>query len=102
MTTWASHIAVLLLRGLLGHRRTVVNVLADIRNTVELACTVLDPVPNLTSRRRSTLGADVRIDVGFKLAERVLHVAALGKTSTEESGVDAEQDPRSTLEEDGG
>lgn len=87
------------LRGLLGHRSTI-NVFADISDAMELAKTTLEATPDLSCHRRCVLLADQRVATSLKHAERVLHVGALGESSSEEGGVKSNQDPRSALEED--
>lgn len=89
------------LRSLLWYRGTV-GVLAKIRGIVELAGSSLDTVPDLSGRRRGVLLSNSRVNSGTELADSVLHVSALRKTSTEEGSVKGQQDPRSALEQDGG
>lgn len=83
-------------------RRAVVNVLADVGSIMELLSSVLDRVPNLSRGGRSTLGADEGVDASAELGERGLNMAALGEASAKEGSVEGKQDPRSSLEENGG
>ena len=89
------------LRGLLGSSSAAVNVLADIRDVVELARGILDSIPSLPGGGRRVLVVEERIDVGLERTEGGLHVAALGEPSTDEGGVEGEKNPRPALEDDG-
>lgn len=90
-----------LLRCLLG-RSTTIHVSSDVGSVMELSGTTLDAFPDLSSNRGSALSADERVNSGTGLRERVLNVAALSEAGAEERGVQSNQDPRSTLEKDGG
>ena len=68
---------------------------------MELARSSLNTVPDGSSSWRGALGADHRVYAEFQGAEGVLHVGALGEAGSEESRVQAEQDPRAALEEHG-
>lgn len=69
---------------------------------MELAGTVLNKLPSRSRSRRSTLSTSQVVKTRLQQSERVLHVRALGESSSEEDGVDSEDSPRPTLEEDGG
>lgn len=68
---------------------------------MELSGAALDTIPDLSRDRGCTLSANKVVDAGFDLGERVLDVAALSETCTEESSIDCNQEPRPTLEQDG-
>lgn len=68
---------------------------------MELSGTTFDAIPDLTSRRGSALGTDKRVNASAELGDRVLNMAALGVASAEEDGVEHNQNPGSSLEEDG-
>lgn len=69
---------------------------------MELLSATLDGVPDLTSCRGGALSADKGVHAGVELRERALDVGALGEAGSEEGSVDSEQDPGSSLEDDGG
>lgn len=48
------------------------------------------------------LGTDQAVDSSLELLELTLHEAALGEARAEEGSVDGDQDPRASLEGDGG
>lgn len=88
------------LRSLLGDGGAA-EVAVGVSVGVELAGASLDGLPSLAGGRGSALVADSGVDTGLKKSERVLDVGALGEASTEESGVDGNQDPGAALEGDG-
>jgi hypothetical protein len=69
---------------------------------VELLAGLLDSSPDLSRGRGSTLSTNERVDTGTERAERGLDMSALAVTSTEESSVENNEDPRSALEENSG
>lgn len=91
------------LGGLVGllRRSSTVDILIDISGRVELPGAALDPIPDLASDWGCALGANEVVDAGLELAERVLHVCALGETGPEEGGIEGDKDPRAAREENG-
>lgn len=67
---------------------------------MELTGEALDGLPSLTSSRRGALSANEVVDALLKVAERVLDMAALSEAGAKEDGVDGDQDPGATNEED--
>ena len=68
---------------------------------MEFAGNALDNVPRLLELRRGALGGNKVLGPGRDVSQRRLDVGALGVASSDEDGVQAKQDPRPTLEEDG-
>lgn len=66
---------------------------------MELPHTSLDTVPNLASDGRSALGANLVVDTGLNVGQRVLDVGALAEAGAQEGRVNGNQDPAPTLEE---
>ena len=69
---------------------------------MELPGASLDTVPDLPGGGRSSLSSDERVDADAELLKGGLDVRALGEAGAEEGSVDAQQDPRAALEDDGG
>lgn len=69
---------------------------------MELLAGLLDTLPDLSGGRGSTLSTDEGVDTSTELAERGLNMSALAVTSSEESSVQNNEDPRSALEENSG
>lgn len=78
------------------------DVLSNVRNIVELARTTLNALPNLSSRWWDTLTSNKRINTGTEALELSTDKRGLGVTSSQESSVDSEQDPRALSEDDSG
>lgn len=68
---------------------------------MELPGASLDTIPNLSGSRWRALSSNKVINPRLELCERALDVSALAEASAEERGVDDQQDPAPTLEEDG-
>lgn len=68
---------------------------------MELDSNPLDNVPALLELRWSSLGTNKVVGSCDDMRKRSLDMAALGIASSEERGVQAKQDPRPTLEQDG-
>jgi len=72
---------------------------ADVRRISRLLDDVLKRLPSLSGSRGSALVRKLGINAGGELRDGALDESALGNASTEEDGVDDEQDPRTLLEE---
>lgn len=62
----------------------------------------LDALPHLSRRRGCALSADERVRPGFKAAELAPHEGALGEAGAQEGGVDGQENPGVSGEDDGG
>lgn len=69
---------------------------------MKLLAGLLDTLPDLSRGRGSTLSTNEGVDTSTELGKRVLDMSALAVTSTEESSVENNEDPRSALEENSG
>jgi len=84
---------------LLGSR--TIDIFANISSIMEHSCATLNIVPNSSGSRGSRLSTNKIINSCLQLLELTLNESALGKTRSEEGGVDNHQNPRALGEGDG-
>lgn len=85
------------LRSLLGGAAT--DVAVDVGRIVELLGAILDAVPHAAGGGRGALCTNELVDARAHLSDRGLDVRALREASSEEDGVDTDENPRAALEQ---